>query len=419
VGLGGGLRGERFVWSLDMGMVLAFWINSLRIYTFYREGFLYRFILMKSYKTKVLILLLMVIVLNVALQVRGGFEGFEGDGEGGEGGEDGEEVEEEEEFEEVDDDIYKGLKILDLDESDYQTIKLVEDVNNKSICLFLNDEIQNHSDEYMKSHYAMVDMSLKLRPQKKGGGGGGGEGGKGSVKEVLILGGGDGYPAKHALTYPSANVTNVEIDGVLVEFIKSNPITKKMTNNAFNSRRLNLVIEDPYSYIYNDTKTYNLIVHNIETTTEQNQDETEMYNHDYYIADALLDEYGVLNYSEYLRGTRLKQIAKYYQAMKQLKGGKLLLIFSEPVHFEFLNEDFLFDVVKFKTAYPEAEVAVFIQEYNDVKCGRHDYGSEIYVYVAKHPFSRENDELNYYVTDLDEITGEEIEDDGEEEEEGE
>jgi hypothetical protein len=39
------------------------------------------------------------------------------------------------------------------------------------------------------------------------------------------------------------------------------------------------------------------------------------------------------------------------------------------------------------------------------------------VYVAKHPFSRENDELNYYVTDLDEITGEEIEDDGEEEEE--
>jgi spermidine synthase len=374
---------------------------------------------MKSYKTKVLILLLMVIVLNVALQVRGGFEGFEGDGEGGEGGEDGEEVEEEEEFEEVDDDIYKGLKILDLDESDYQTIKLVEDVNNKSICLFLNDEIQNHSDEYMKSHYAMVDMSLKLRPQKKGGGGGGGEGGKGSVKEVLILGGGDGYPAKHALTYPSANVTNVEIDGVLVEFIKSNPITKKMTNNAFNSRRLNLVIEDPYSYIYNDTKTYNLIVHNIETTTEQNQDETEMYNHDYYIADALLDEYGVLNYSEYLRGTRLKQIAKYYQAMKQLKGGKLLLIFSEPVHFEFLNEDFLFDVVKFKTAYPEAEVAVFIQEYNDVKCGRHDYGSEIYVYVAKHPFSRENDELNYYVTDLDEITGEEIEDDGEEEEEGE
>jgi hypothetical protein len=331
----------------------------------------------------------MVIVLNVALQVRGGYEGFKlGD--------------------DVDEDVYRGLKILDEDTSDFQSIKLVEDPSNGAICLFLNDEIQNHSDGYTRSHHAMVDMSLKLRPGR-GKGGKGAKGAKGGkdVKEVLILGGGDGYPAKHALTYPTANVTNVEIDGVLTEFIKKNTFTRKMTNNAFANRRLNLVIDDAYSYIYDDSKKYDLIVHDIEVMADQRNTEEQIYNHDYYIADVLLDDYGVMNYSKYLRGESLTDLADYYQSMKALKGGKLLLIFSEPLHFEFLNEDFLFDAVKFKKAHPQAEVAVFIQDFAGVTCGTHKYGSEIYVYVAKRPFSRENDELNYYVVELEDAVEEE------------
>ena len=62
-----------------------------------------------------------------------------------------------------------GLEILHHLESPYQTIDLARDKKTNHVAMFLNGAIQNHTKEFNKSHYAMVDIPIKLlnTPLKK------------------------------------------------------------------------------------------------------------------------------------------------------------------------------------------------------------------------------------------------------------
>ena len=110
-----------------------------------------------------------------------------------------------------------GLEILNHLESPYQTIDLVRDKNTKQVAMLLNGEIQNHTKEYEKSHYAMVDIPIKMLTN--------------DPKNILILGGGDGYPAMRALKQPNVYIKNVEIDDTLINFVKTNPIMRKLSED--------------------------------------------------------------------------------------------------------------------------------------------------------------------------------------------
>lgn len=290
--------------------------------------------------------------------------------------------------------IYQGLNILEETKSDFQTIKLVEDSKSNSICLFLNDVLQNHSDEYQQSHYAMVDMSMKLRPKKLT---------DSENMKVLILGGGDGYTAKSVLNYRNTSVKNVEIDETLVDLIKTNPITKRLTNNAFENKRLNMVIDDAYSYIYQDSETYDLIIHDIEMNTNETFLKTEIYNHDFFIADNLLDEYGILNYSDFDGSSLFQNIVDYYKELEKDNTKKMIIMFNTTEHFDYLQDDFLFDSIEFKEKYPEAEIGIYIQEYDGIACGNNNFGPKVYLYVAKRPMNRDVPEFLFYDANLDEL----------------
>ena len=153
--------------------------------------------------------------------------------------------------------------------------------------MFLNGTIQNHTKEFNKSHYAMVDIPIKLLNTP--------------LKNILILGGGDGYPAMRALKQKDVYIKNVEIDHVLIDFVKTNPIMRKYTQDAFNDPRLDLSAMDAYKYIYTEKRKFDIIVYDIARTTTNNT-VTDFAPCDDYVVENLLSDGGVLNYTMDLYG---------------------------------------------------------------------------------------------------------------------
>lgn len=52
-----------------------------------------------------------------------------------------------------------------------------------------------------------------------------------------------------ALEHNNLQIKNVEIDGQLVDFVKTNNMMKHLTHNALNDKRVNLIIQDAYKYL--------------------------------------------------------------------------------------------------------------------------------------------------------------------------
>jgi len=285
---------------------------------------------------------------------------------------------------------YNNMTLIDEDESEFQTMQLFRDKKSGHYCLFLNDEIQNTSEEAYKTHELMVDVSVKLCK-------------KDVVESILILGGGDGYPAMYALKHENASVTNVEIDDTLVDFIKTNKHTKELTDNAFNNPKLNLFTEDAYDYIYKDNMKYDVIIHDIELATNQNYNQFE--NHDMYILENMLSENGVLNYTDYIHDSdkneyKMTNISEILTKLKNSKNGKKfnILLFTNKEDFKYIKSFFMFDTTEIKKNYPNSEIGIAHESLSGVKCGTGEpgvYGEEFYFYISKNTFNKSHPDIHY------------------------
>lgn len=278
-----------------------------------------------------------------------------------------------------------GLKVLYHLESPYQTIDLARDLKTKHISMFLNGAIQNNTKEYEKSHYAMVDISGKLV--------------KSQPKNILILGGGDGYPAMRALKQPGdPYVKNVEIDHVLIDFVKTNPIMRKYTQDAFNDPKLDLTAMDAYKYIYTEKRRFDVIVYDIARTTTNNT-AVDFDSHDDHIIKNLLNNGGVLNYTMDMRGEFKELIPLYKKYLKLKRGGNkkhhMILIQTEE-EFKRFNKQYPVGInQKLKETYPASEIGIMI--YNlDCSCGKYKYAEEVYFYICKEPFNKENEDIEFF-----------------------
>jgi hypothetical protein len=128
-----------------------------------------------------------------------------------------------------------GHRIILHAKSQFQDIAVKEDSAGK-IYMQLNGETQNHEDEATLSHFMMVDVPLMLKG--------------GDAQSLLILGGGDGLPARHALQHPSLQeIVMVELDGELVRLHQTNDVLRRLTADSLNSHRVDIRIEDAFSYL--------------------------------------------------------------------------------------------------------------------------------------------------------------------------
>jgi len=270
-----------------------------------------------------------------------------------------------------------GLKVLNHLESPYQTIDLVRDNKTNHIAMFLNGAIQNHTKEYNKSHYAMVDLPIKLLNT--------------SLKNILILGGGDGYPAMRALKHESAYIKNVEIDDTLINFVKTNPIMRKLSHDAFNNPRLDLSAMDAYKYIYTEKRKFDLIVYDIARQTTNNT-VTDFAPCDDYVVENLLSDGGVLNYTMDLYGNipEFKSIFRKYCKLKKNTTKKhLILLLQSKEEFNHFSKSCPINIKKMKEKYPQSEIGIVM--YNlKCSCGTYQYNEELYFYISKQPFNKTN-----------------------------
>jgi hypothetical protein len=277
----------------------------------------------------------------------------------------------------------RGIEILNHMESPYQTIDLVRDKKTNHISMFLNGEMQNHTQEYEKSHYAMVDIPIKLLNT--------------DPKNILILGGGDGFPAMRALKQPNAYVKNVEIDDTLINFVKTNPIMRKLSQDAFNDPRLDLSAMDAYAYIHKEKKKFNLIVHDLARHT--NNTVTDFQPHDDYILENLLDtDNGVLNYTQCLRDDipGFINVSKKYLKLQQNYIGKhFILLLQTKEDFDIFSKYCMMNIKKLKEKYPNSEIGILIYNFK-CRCGDYRYAEEVYIYISKQPFNKTNQDIEFY-----------------------
>jgi spermidine synthase len=277
-----------------------------------------------------------------------------------------------------------GMDVLYHLESPYQTIDLVRDVKTNHIAMFLNGEIQNHTKEYKKSHYEMVDVSIKLLD--------------GHPKNILILGGGDGYPAMRALKYDGVRVKNVELDDTLIRFVQTNPIMRKLSEDAFNNPNLELIAMDAYEYIHKEKEKFDIIVYDVELNT--NNIVTEFDHHHDHILENLLSKNGVINMTGHLGSSEIgngfsKICENYINTKKEYDGERLIALLQTKDDFDIFDTYFPMNIKKLKHLHPNSEIGISIYDLNSF-CGNYQYRDEIYFYISKEPFNKTNSDVKFY-----------------------
>lgn len=81
----------------------------------------------------------------------------------------------------------------------------------------------------------------------------------GKVKKVLIIGGGDGGILRETLKHPSVEqVTMVEIDEAVINMSKQ--FLPSISQDAFDDKRLNLIIDDGMEYVKKSDEKYDIII---------------------------------------------------------------------------------------------------------------------------------------------------------------
>jgi hypothetical protein len=165
------------------------------------------------------------------------------------------------------------------DESKFQTIKLFQ--NEDCFWLNLNDEIQFHSNEYLKSHYIQCDIPIKMY----------------QPRNVLILGGGDGIAASIVLKYPCVkSVTMVEIDEKMINMLKNSKLMRKITNNVIDNPKLNIIIQNAVNYVYQNNEKFDMIIEDIEH--DHTSQSTDYDDDDYFLKLLTMSNVVSLTYSD-------------------------------------------------------------------------------------------------------------------------
>jgi len=115
--------------------------------------------------------------------------------------------------------------------------------------VYLNGYIQ--ADAYHASvtdayHHALVHSAMAISKKRD---------------RVLILGGGDGLPAKEVLKYGNEvkRLVMVDLDGEWVKFSKTNPIMRAHNHNALSHPKLELNISDAFRWVRHSRDVFDLI----------------------------------------------------------------------------------------------------------------------------------------------------------------
>jgi len=126
----------------------------------------------------------------------------------------------------------------------YQRIVITR--NKRELRLFLNGNLQFSSADEYRYHEALVHPALSSVSQ---------------LKNVLVLGGGDGLAVREILKYPSVEkITLVDLDPAMTKIFSSQEVLKKINNNSLLSNKLSIYNEDAFLWLKNNRVLFDAVI---------------------------------------------------------------------------------------------------------------------------------------------------------------
>lgn len=134
-------------------------------------------------------------------------------------------------------------RIIYQEQTPYQKIVLTQWRDHFWLYLDGNEQFSSYDEE--KYHEPLVHPAMSVGP----------------AAQVLILGGGDGLALREVLKHRSVQqVTLVDIDPAITALAASHPLFLKLNQGALQDGRVQLVHQDAYRFLQDDSRVYDVII---------------------------------------------------------------------------------------------------------------------------------------------------------------
>ncbi len=156
-------------------------------------------------------------------------------------------------------------KIILSEQSKYQKIVITEWRNEH--WLYINNKQQLCTIDEAMYHEPLVHPAAKL---------------SGVIKNVLILGGGDGCALREVLKYKDTKkIVLTDLDPLITDLAKNNKIIKKLNNNSLNNKKVRIVNRDAFKFVEDDSLFYDLII--IDLPDPSSIELNKLYTQEFYM----------------------------------------------------------------------------------------------------------------------------------------
>ncbi len=172
------------------------------------------------------------------------------------------------------------------DKSRFQFIDVIENEHFGKM-LFLDKDLQISEVDAEPYSYAMIDPILKRKKK---------------IRDVLILGGGDGGLLEYVLRFNPEKVTLVEIDEEVINVSKK--YLKNICKNSFSDKRVSILIQDALEYVNSTRNKFDAILYDLTMHPESfiRIERKKFLDHLFKSISQILDKNGVASFqvsSEY------------------------------------------------------------------------------------------------------------------------
>lgn len=135
-------------------------------------------------------------------------------------------------------------KIILAKSTPYQRIIVTR--NDKDVRLFLNGNLQFSSEDEYRYHEALVHPAMQASM---------------NLKQVLILGGGDGIAMREVLKYSELeHVTLVDLDPDMTQLFKTHPALVSINKQSLTNQKSSIINDDAFAWLRKNTLKFDCII---------------------------------------------------------------------------------------------------------------------------------------------------------------
>lgn len=157
-------------------------------------------------------------------------------------------------------------QVIYSEQTPYQKLVMTRSVTNREQRLYIDGHIQFSSKDEYRYHEYLVHPVMAL---------------PGEVRNVLILGGGDGLAAREVLKYPRVErIDLVDIDPEILRIASELPALRRLNQGSLEDPRLSAFAEDAFSFINQAGILYDRVI--IDMPDPHNEAINKLYSREFY-----------------------------------------------------------------------------------------------------------------------------------------